>query len=278
MSNDHTHTLKIKCADDFDLEKTISNKPFLFFYDDSFSRGFVLNHKKVLAKFSQKGRMLMVELCSSRKLTLAEMEFLKKRLIFCLGCQESLDKFYVLVENDPVLMKYYDKIYGSRVLSAFDEFEALVSIVCSQNTTFPNYRGLVNNLIELFGGGEYFPTPAEILENEEKLDFARVGYRRGFIRELAKFFFKRGRFYIPEETELRRIKGIGAYSVNIYYLIQQRRYERFYFDRLIKNIFEQRYDHVCESEADAYRFARKRFDGYAGLAELYLQMFLNPRK
>ena len=271
----HTYTLRLQCRKDFDFEKTLKLRPFLLFYDDVPSRGFVLSHKRLYADFRQKGSEIFVEITCEKKLVPQEIKFMENRLAFCIGCEETMDGFYTLVEQDPVLKRNFDSIFGTRVFSAYDEFEALACIICSQNTSFSNYRRLVRRLMDAYNDSRFFPTPLEIVEAPEKLECAGLGYRVEYLLELARFFFRKGRFYVPHEVELSRLRGIGSYSISIYRLVQLRDYSVFYFDRLIRNILLKRYNYCFEKEREARGYLRRKFNGYVGLAELYLQMFDN---
>lgn len=276
MSSEKQYRLELPCSEEYDLEKTMKLGPFLFFYTSQPSRGLMISQKKVMAEFSQDGSGIIVDLVSDNTLTQHELAFLRSRLSFCLGCEENLSEFYSIAESDAVLSRYFDRIFGTRMLSAFDEFEALACIICSQNTSLANYRRSVRNLVEIYGEGSFFPTPEAVLNAPEMLEATGVGYRAEFLTELARYFSRHGRFHVPQEVELMRIKGIGRYSAQIYYLLQLRDYGRIYFDRLMASILSRHYGFVFQKEAEARRYLKRLFDGYAGLAELYLQIFLNP--
>jgi len=276
VSFQHEYIITLKCRDDFDLEKTLSLHPFLFFYEPEPKRGFIFKGKKLHAEFHQKDNAIKIKIHADTKLMNNELGFLRNRLNFCLGCDENLEEFFEIVEKDEVLRKYSDRIYGTRIPSAFDEFEALVCIIFSQNTSLKNYRRYVRNLIDLCGDGVFFPTPIQVLKLKDELYTTGAGYRVDYVIKMAEYFSTRDKFYIPKENELIEIKGIGKYSRDIYYLLQLRDYGRMYFDRLIQKILLKSYGYREVDESKIKRMLQSLFGKFCGLAELYLQLFLNP--
>ncbi|MCK4968145.1 MAG: hypothetical protein KAS12_03750, partial [Candidatus Aenigmarchaeota archaeon] len=174
--------------------------------------------------------------------------------------------------NDKVLKEFSEQIYGNRLLSAYDDFEALVSIIASQNVTFLQYKKMVRNIVDAFGGGNYFPSATDIRQKKELLKDCGLGYRTKFIKNIAEYMkFKRQ----ADFDSLSRINGIGPYSLDIFRLFQLRDYNSFYVDILIKKIFKENYDFNWENDKDVRDFAKRNFGRFQGLAEIYLQKFLN---
>ena len=68
---------------------------------------------------------------------------------------------------------------------------------------------------------------------------------------------------------------MGSYSKNIYVLFQKRKWDYFYVDTLIKKIFKERYGFEGKKKKEIRGFATRKFGGYSGLMEVYLQKFLN---
>jgi len=256
-------------AGDIDLEKIIKYRPFFLFWDDSKETQINYNLKRINLKFEQKGKEIIVGINSTKELKDSEIEDIKNRLEYCLGVKENYDKFYVMIEHDSVLKNFTDKIEGNRIISAFNDFDAVLAIICSQNVTFNQYKKMIKQIINVYG---IFPSPLDILKNPEGLKKAGVGYRDKYIIEAAKKF----RFSKSISLEeLSKIKGIGDYSLNIFNLFQKRKWGSFYVDTLIKKIFRENYGFKGEKDKDARKFANDLFNGYSGMAEVYLQKFLN---
>ena len=262
--------LKIPISEDFNLKKILKFKPFFFFSSSEPVRTIVLKGEEILLQFSQEENALLIEI--DKEISQKDANFLNKRISYCFGVHENFTDFYAICEHDKILSKYMDKIYGNRLLSAFDDFEALVSIICSQNVTFCQYKNMVQNIINAYGPGRYFPIALEILKKPNMLKDCGVGYRDKYILEIAKYM----RFRKSADLEtLHQIKGIGPYSLDIFRLFQQRNYSVFYVDVLIKRIFREDYEAILKTDTEVRSFARKKFKNYAGLAEIYLQKFIS---
>ncbi len=270
----NSYELVVKFREPFNLRKIIENEPFLFFYDDVAKRKIHAFNREIEAKFRQKSEVeLLCRIECEERLTGNMMSFIEKRLRYCLGADEKLGEFYALVEQDDVLSRFYNKIYGTRVPAAFDSFEAILAIICSQNVSFSAYRRMLKSIMKAYGLEGRLPTWFELLKNPENLQNTAVGYRAGYILNAARFFSRNDVFKLPEESRLRSVRGIGSYSVNLFYLIQGRDYSRFYVDVLMRRIFSQYYSFTFQSDSELEKFAKRKFGRYCGLAGLYLQQF-----
>ncbi|MCK4551042.1 MAG: hypothetical protein KAT91_03745, partial [Candidatus Aenigmarchaeota archaeon] len=165
-----------------------------------------------------------------------------------------------------------DVIYGNRLLSAYDDFEALASIIASQNVTFSQYKKMVGKIVDIFGEGVYFPIALEVLQKKELLKECGLGYRTEFIENIAEHMRFRN---CANLDTLHTVKGIGPYSLDIFRLFQLRDYNAFYVDVLIKKIFRENYGFEWETDKDVRDFSKRKFGKFRGLAEIYLQKFLN---
>lgn len=247
------HTLvKLKINSDFDFAKNLESRPFLFFFDSTPERKVWVDGKLVNFIFRQRGKTLSVE-------TDKPVSPLEGRLENWFGIGEDFSEFYGLCKKDPVLKDYLDRIRGVRLFSAPDDFEALVCILCSQMTGFPQYKTMTRRIYEAYGA---FPRPRDILARPGLLDGCGVGYRKKFILALAKSF--------PEWS-----LGLGEYSKNIFALFQGRDYSSFYEDSLIRKIARAHYGFRGKN---AREFASSQWGKWAGLAEVFLQKFLRDLK
>ncbi len=154
----------IPLVDDFDLKKILKYNPFFFFFKNVPERTIIHKGEPLKLSFSQKHSSLVIDFYG--KIKEEEQKKIASRISFCLGAKENLSEFYAIAENDKVLKNFSDAIYGNRLLSAYDDFEALVSIIASQNVTFAQYKKMVGKIVEIFGEGEYFPTALEVLQKK----------------------------------------------------------------------------------------------------------------
>ena len=260
----------IPLADDFNLEKILKYKPFFFFFSNEPTRTIIHNDVPLAIDFAQKNQTL--ELLFSRDIERKEADAITKRIAFCLGAKENLFDFYTMAKNDRVLKRFSEQIYGNRLLSAYDDFEALVSIIASQNVTFLQYKKMVGKIVELLGDGVYFPSAIEILQKKELLKNCGLGYRTKFIEAVAEYMTHKKNVDVDS---LYRVNGIGPYSLDIFRLFQLRDYNNFYVDVLTKKIFRDNYGYDWKTDKDVRDFAKQKFGKFQGLAEIYLQKFLN---
>lgn len=261
--------IKIPLAKDFDFAKIIKYRPFFFFNKDLPVRSFLFKGKPVEIDFFQDSTFLVMK--TDKQLSENEKLQFIERIKYCLGTEEDFTDFYNIARNDKILSAHYNEIYGNRLFSAFSDFEACVSIICSQNTSFRQYKSILMKVIDVYGKGSYFPEPEHILKYPEKLKSCGVGYRDKYILDACLTFrFKKS---INRES-LAKIKGFGRYSEDIFRLFQERDYNYFYVDRLIKRIFKGEYGAELANDFEVRNFAEKMFGKYAGLSEVYLQKFL----
>lgn len=244
---------KVKISSDFDFVKNMESRPFLFFFDSTLpERKVWLDGRLVNFRFHQEGTTLNVE-------TDSQVTSIRERLENWFGIGQDMSGFYGLCKNDPVLKNYIGRIKGIRLFSAPDDFEALVCIICSQMTGFPQYKTMTRRIYETYG---FFPRPKDVLAKPNLLDSCGVGYRKKFIVALAKSF--------PEWSA-----GLGGYSKSIFELFQKRDYSSFYEDSLIRKIASERYGFEGK---DIRKFASEKWGRWAGLAEVFLQKFLRDLK
>ncbi len=251
--------LSLHCAPDFDFEKILASKPFYFFYSGAPERKVFLEGKYFNLSFAQKGNELIVNV--DKKLTPAQTQFLKSRIQFCLGTNENLGRFYEMCKADLVLHKLLPRIRGTRMVSAFSDFEALVGCIISQNNSFRNYLATMQRLYQ-----ELNFDPKNYLQPLRKF---KVGYKEPFLQGLAKLYLQNFRF-----DGSTKIKGLGKYSFALFDIFQRRNFAGFYWDTLTERILREQYK-VRANEKTSHEAAKKLWGDYCGLAEILLQKFLN---
>lgn len=259
-------------AASLDFEKIMKYKPFFFFFHDEPVRSVLLQGSHVEMQFSQAEPKAGLRVAFNKELGEPHKKYLANRISYCFGTNEDLRSFYAVCEHDMILSKFLDKIEGNRLISAFDDFEAIVSIICSQNVSFAQYKDMVAKLVKAYGYKGCFPAPRDIISKPHLMADCGVGYRGAFIMEAAK---KMHLNPLLSDDDLINMHGIGPYSRDIFRLFQRRDYSAFYVDTLIRKIFKEQYGANLETDADVRRFADKLFGKFAGLAEIYLQKFLN---
>lgn len=240
---------------DFDFFKTFNSGLFYFFYEKKPVRKLFFNNRLLELSFNQRKENLIIDIAPD--ITTGEKKALKERIIYCFGLKEDLNPFYKICSGDIVLEKYLPYIRRTRIISAFSDFESLVGAIISQNNSYRNYRKQMRKVYKAlnFVRKEY---------TKEKLKDLRLGYKTSYIMELSNNF---------QMMDLRKIKGLGNYSVNLYNIFQKRDYNAFYVDCLTERIMKESYDISKNFEAES----KKLWGEYRGLAEAYLQRFFEQK-
>lgn len=244
-------SIKLK---DIDFDKTFKSGLFYFFYGRKPERRILAGGKILTLGFAQKNRILSVS--ADRSLGDKEKKIIKKRLRYCFGVDEDLTEFKTLCSRDRVLKNFLPRIKGTRIISAYSDFEALVGAVVSQNNSYTHYRDQMLRLYEKlnFKQEDYLG----------KLDGFRLGYKSAYLKNLAAGYGK---------TRLGEIKGIGPYSLNLFEIFQKRNYGAFYIDCLTEKIMRERY-HI---NSDLDKASKKLWGKWRGLALAYLQRFFEQK-
>lgn len=246
--------IKIKTKD-FDFCKIFNSGLFYFFYENQPVRRILFNNRMFDLRFEHTKNFLTIDITPAMEDK--ELEKLKKHISYCLGLDENLKDFYSLCEKDKVLKEYLPKIKQTRVISAFSDFEALVGAIISQNNSYRNYRTQMRKVYRKinFKPKDY---------TEKNLKKLKLGYKTAYILELKKNFNK---------IDIKDIKGIGNYSVNLYNIFQKRDYNAFYVDCLTEKIMKENYG----IDKDFDLNSKKLWGKYRGLAEAYLQRFFEKK-
>ncbi len=238
---------------DFNFQKIFSSGLFYFFYEKEPVRVVYFQGRLLTLSFSQNKSRLIVKIKGEPK----DLGLLSERIEQCLGLNENLHGFYTLCKKDPVLNLHLEKIRGSRIISAFSGFEALVGAIVSQNNSYMNYR---KKMLEIYQSLNFLPKNF----TQESLKDMKLGYKVPFLVALADDFGKK---------EPRGIKGIGPYSLQLFEIFQKRNYSAFYMDCLTEKIMREQYGITSGFEKASLELWGK----WRGLAEAYLQRFFEVK-
>jgi 3-methyladenine DNA glycosylase/8-oxoguanine DNA glycosylase len=150
----------------------------------------------------------------------------------CLLLDADPRPLYALARRDPVLRAAVGKPRGGRGKLYPSVFEALVGVICAQNTLFKRVYDVMERLTAAFGapldldGRRYhaFPTPADLAAApEEAIRACKVGYRAKYIGAVARHIIERGldlealRGLPAEEARglLLTLPGVGPYAADL---------------------------------------------------------------
>lgn len=230
---------------------------------------------------------LQIVLSPTDPLSASEVEEARRLIAWHLWLDEDLRPFYALVEGDPVLSASITYNYGGKAKSSFSMFDAVIDVICAQNTAFRRLYTMRANLAAAFG--DAFPTPERVYRASPTaqqlaaapLDAIRacgVGYRDRYIKGVAEAvvagFDLEVLRHAPREvarTELMRLPGVGPYTADLALIIGARRQDALFLDVYLREALHALYfggERVPDDELDA--FAEERWGSYRGLAWLYL--------
>jgi len=227
---------------------------------------------------------LQVDIKSDHPLTEAEIEEVKETLSWSLHLDLDPSPFYGLCERDPVLQAAMGAYRGGRGKVYPTVFEAIIGVICAQNTVFKRLYSMMHNLAAAFGtpveidGQVYyaFPTPQDLASaSEEDLRACKVGYRAKYIRGVAQALVEKGldpeclKDMPPEEAKqlLLDLPGIGPYTANLVMSVGLRRSDTVHLDRYVREVMYTFYFQGQEvPDETIIDYARTHWPGYEGMA------------
>ncbi len=230
---------------------------------------------------------LELSLVARQRLSRSEVDEVRQMVAWRLGIEDDLRPFYALVEHDPVLSASIDHNYGAKGKSSFSMFDAVIDVICAQNTSFRRLYTLRANLAAAFG--DPFPTAERVYHAsplpeqfaDAPLDAIRacgVGYRDRYIKGVAQAvvggFDVEALKGVPREEarrELLKLPGVGPYTADLGLIIGARRQDSMFLDVFLKEVLRAFYfggEPVPEETLS--RFAEERWGPYKGYAWLYL--------
>jgi N-glycosylase/DNA lyase len=230
---------------------------------------------------------LELALASQAALDESDIEGIRQAAMWRLGADDDLRPFYARVSDDPVLAASIRHNFGAKAKSASSLFDALIYVICAQNTTWRRLYAMRANLAAAFG--DTFATPERTYHaspRPEQLAAARldairacgVGYRDRYIKGVAQAvvdgFDVEAIKRLPGEVaraQLMLLPGVGPYTADLGLVIGARRQDAMFFDVYLREAIRALYfggDPVAEATLSA--FTEERWGHYRGYAWLYL--------
>jgi N-glycosylase/DNA lyase len=230
---------------------------------------------------------LELSLSSGHVLSQADMAEARRLVVWRLGLEDDLRPFYAAVADDAVLSASIEHNFGAKGKSAFSMFDAVIDVICAQNTAFRRMYAMRANLAAAFGerlvtaGRVYHasPTPAQLAAAPpEAIRACGVGYRDRYIKGIAQAVAGgldleplRGMPRSEARAELMKLPGVGPYTADLGLIIGARRQETMFIDVFLREVLRTFYfDGEPVSDATLARFAEQRWGEYQGYAWLYL--------
>jgi 3-methyladenine DNA glycosylase/8-oxoguanine DNA glycosylase len=203
------------------------------------------------------------------------------------GTGRRLAPFYAAAADDPVLSASIEHNFGAKGKSAFSMFDAVIDVICAQNTAFRRLYTMRANLAAAFGEPlvtaervyHASPTPAQLaVAPVEAIRACGVGYRDRYIKGIAQAVAGgvdleplRGMPRSEARAELMKLPGVGPYTADLGLIIGARRQETLFIDVFMRAVLRTFYfDGEPVSDATLARFAEERWGPYQGYAWLYL--------
>jgi N-glycosylase/DNA lyase len=230
---------------------------------------------------------LELTLSSGSVLSRTDVAEARRLVAWRLGLEDDLRPFYAAVSDDPVLSASIEHNFGAKGKSAFSMFDAVIDVICAQNTAFRRLYMMRANLAAAFGAPlvaaervyHASPTPAQLAA--APLDAIRacgVGYRDRYIKGVAQAVVGgldleplRGMPRGEARTALMKLPGVGPYTADLGLIIGARRQDAMFIDVYLREVLRTFYfDGAPVSDATLSRFAEQRWGPYQGYAWLYL--------
>ena len=230
---------------------------------------------------------LELTLSSGHVLSRTELGEARRLVVWRLDLEDDLRPFYAAVADDPVLSASIEHNFGAKGKSAFSMFDAVIDVICAQNTAFRRLYTMRANLAAAFGAPlvtaervyHASPTPAQLaVAPLEAIRACGVGYRDRYIKGVAEAVVGgvdleplRGMPRSEARTELMKLPGVGPYTADLGLIIGARRQDAMFIDVFLREVLRSFYfDGEPVSDATLARFAEQRWGPYQGYAWLYL--------
>jgi N-glycosylase/DNA lyase len=191
------------------------------------------------------------------------------------------------VADDPVLGASIEHNFGAKSKASFSMFDAVIDVICAQNTGFRRLYEVRANLATAFGdklvtsGRVYHasPTPAQLAAAPlESIRACGVGYRDRYIKGVAEAVVRgldveslREMPRNEARAELLKLPGVVPYTADLGLIIGARRQDAMFIDVFLRELLRTFYfggEQV--SDATLARLAEERWGPFRGYAWLYL--------
>jgi N-glycosylase/DNA lyase len=201
----------------------------------------------------------------------------------CLMLDADPRPFYALARRDPVLRAAVGQPRGGRGKLYPTVFEALIGVICAQNTLFKRVYDMMERLAAAFGapldldGRRYhaFPTPADLAAaSDDALRACKVGYRAKYIGAIARRLVERDLDLetlraLPTERAreaLLELPGVGPYAADLVLSVGLGR-STLHLDSFVRAIVSTFYfGGQPVSDEEIVDFARTRWSGFESAA------------
>lgn len=94
---------------------------------------------------------LELSFSSAQLIPPAEVAEARRLVVWRLGLDEDLRPFYALGADDPVLAASIEHNFGAKGKASFSMFDAVIDVICAQNTAFRRLYTMRANLAAAFG-------------------------------------------------------------------------------------------------------------------------------
>lgn len=250
------------------------------------------DNRLVLVKTRQTGTVdkpiLEVVVQSNSWLNPSDLSDIKDKVIWRYCLSEDLKPFYKIAKQDKILQASISMHYGAKDKATPTMFEALLSCVCAQNTSFRRVYDMMQSLCFKFGdkfvfeGKTWyaFPRPPQLAAAPlAEIQACKVGYRASYIKRIAESVasdeldVEKVKLLPPDEAkmELMKLHGVGPYTADLALIIGARRLDLLHMDIFVREILWTFYfGGKRVSDDELRKFTLKHFDGYQAYAGLYL--------
>lgn len=186
---------------------------------------------------------LSVSIYSEKKLSGAELEILKREIIWRFELNISLKEFNELTKKDKKFYPVFKKWIGMRNISQFNLYELLIIAIVLQNATVRRSQQMLDALLGKYGTKVKFNNkelfaiwlPEKLSATEQELRSLKIGYRAKFIKRLSQDFAEgridelklRNLGVESVKKELMKLYGVGPETARILLFEVYHRYDVF---------------------------------------------------
>jgi len=217
----------------FSLRKTVLSHgwvnlpPYRYDYKNNvLCRTEIINDNLVELFISQKDNFVTVKIKSKEKLDKSAKNEIKKKVHNIFQLDINLDEFCALAKQTNKKIFRYIKAGGGRFLIGNSLFEDVVKTLFTTNTTWNQTVNMTEKFISQFNKIKYktpmicgFPTYCEFkkIKPNKVIKGLRLGYRNEYLENIISKFLEKDGFINNDKrtiiNELKRVKGIGKYSI-----------------------------------------------------------------
>lgn len=207
---------------------------------------------------------------------------IEKDIIEYFNLKIDLEDILTKIDTDSYIHRAITNYHGLRIITQ-DPWECLVSYIISQRKRIPSIKKNIEIFSRTFGKRIWldnysFPSCESVLKKCVDLKKCRLGYREPYILETVSKI-------VAEKIDLEALKdmasgdardflktfhGVGDKIADCVLLYALKRYETFPVDTWIRKVMIKEY--IKKEVSDNYirDFAKNRWGGYAGYAQIYL--------